>query len=97
MRHLKRPASGSHCGPDAPLRFILGLLIVVTLLIMTTFALDSHAAGATAVRSPSMLQPVPGKSATTHSLARASDRCDTAPPPNTSQRIRFAVSSSEDS
>lgn len=87
MRHLKRPASGSYCGPDAPLRFILGLLIVVTLLIMTTLVLDSHAAGAAPVRSTSMLQLAPDKPATTHSLARASDRCDTVPPPNTSQPL----------
>lgn len=45
MRHLKKPASGSYCGPDAPLRFILGVLIMVALLAAASLVLDGQPLG----------------------------------------------------
>lgn len=36
MRHLRRPAPGSYPGPEDPLRFVLGVLAIVGLLMVVS-------------------------------------------------------------
>lgn len=51
MRHLRRPASTSYCSLEAPLRFILGLLVVVALLATISIALGGNPTDTRSVRS----------------------------------------------